>query len=76
MMPRHESKQCPRCGKTFECKMGDITHCHCSDIKLSEEVMEFISMRYEDCLCHQCLIDLKNPQIFFTEKYINGRQAK
>lgn len=68
-MPVHEQKNCPRCNKAFECKVGDVVHCQCNSLQLSIEERSFIESKYHDCLCHQCLTDLKNKYIFFKEKY-------
>jgi hypothetical protein len=69
-MPAHETKTCARCQQAFECKMGDISHCHCKDVQLTLEELAFIESRYVDCLCHQCLLDLKNKTVLFREKYL------
>ncbi|WP_082869020.1 cysteine-rich CWC family protein [Oleiphilus sp. HI0125] len=58
-MPNHEEIKCPRCGSPFECKMGSITICHCSDVHLSREQMAFISEHWQGCLCHACLLEIK-----------------
>jgi hypothetical protein len=68
-MPLHEQKNCARCNQSFECKAGDIAHCHCKDVQLSLEERSFIEGKYIDCLCHQCLLDLKNKYVLFKEKY-------
>jgi hypothetical protein len=59
-MPFHEIKKCPRCGSTFECKAGNISQCLCNSIKLTDVVAAFIELQYNDCLCLQCLQELKN----------------
>ena len=69
-MPQHEIKICPRCDNTFECKAGDIAHCQCNCIWLSIEERCFIEERYTDCLCLNCLLQLKNRFVFFKEKYL------
>jgi uncharacterized protein (TIGR00290 family) len=46
-------KACARCGQSFECKVADIIHCHCYGMKLND-----ISIKYDDCLCHLCLLEL------------------
>jgi len=66
----HEEKHCPRCGNRFECKAGAITACQCYGITLSDEERAFIEGRYNDCLCRNCLLELKNCYIFFKEKYL------
>ncbi|MFT3825753.1 MAG: cysteine-rich CWC family protein [Chitinophagaceae bacterium] len=73
-MCRHEEKKCSRCGKPFECKVGNVTQCHCSNIDLTDEQRSFIAQRYQDCLCHQCLLDLKQGYVLFKEKFLqHGR---
>jgi len=69
-MPLHEEKSCPRCNKPFECKAGDITQCQCYGIQLSVEERAFVEARYKDCLCADCLLQLKNRYLLFKEKYL------
>ena len=66
---KHELKVCPRCGKTFECKPGDITNCQCAGLKISEEVAAFIAKKYGDCLCISCLRELNQEQNLFIKKF-------
>ena len=54
-MYQHETKNCPRCNKPFECKADYITQCWCSDIELKPELKAWLEQRYNDCLCHDCL---------------------
>ena len=56
----HEEKHCPKCGKAFECKPGNITQCQCSGVQLTAEERSFIEKQYEDCLCIACLRLLKS----------------
>ncbi|PWT73158.1 MAG: hypothetical protein C5B59_14040 [Bacteroidetes bacterium] len=70
-MPSHEEKICPRCEKSFECKSGDIAHCQCTQIHLSVEERAFIEEHYEDCLCTQCLLDLKSNYLLYREKILS-----
>ncbi|WP_160710918.1 cysteine-rich CWC family protein [Chitinophaga solisilvae] len=58
-MCEHETKSCPRCGGLFECKVGSILLCHCADVQLNETERQFISSQYQDCLCHECLLQMK-----------------
>ena len=69
-MCQHEEKICPRCTKRFECKSGSITQCQCSGIKLSNEEKAFIEDCYGDCLCRNCLLELKSRYVFFKEKFL------
>lgn len=59
---KHELKVCPRCGKAFECKPGDIANCQCYGVKVSEKVTAFIAKKYGDCLCIACLQELNLKQ--------------
>ena len=69
-MPLHEVKVCSRCNNAFECKADDIAHCHCNNIQLSVEERAFIEERYKDCLCANCLLQLKDRYTLFKEKYL------
>ena len=55
MTYKHEIKHCPRCSKTFECKVGNIPACQCRAPKLSYEERVYIESKYTDCLCKNCL---------------------
>lgn len=65
----HESKNCPRCKKAFECKPGNITQCQCHGIELTPALKAFIEQRYNDCLCRDCLQFLQQELNFFKEKH-------
>jgi cysteine-rich CWC protein len=67
-MCAHEQKICLRCSNKFECKLGSITECQCYGISLTAEETAFIESRYDDCLCGNCLIELKNRYIAFRKK--------
>ncbi|MFP4062305.1 MAG: cysteine-rich CWC family protein [Halochromatium sp.] len=49
------TKQCPRCGVDFECKVDDLRHCDCVAVKVSLPVLKTLQDQYEDCLCPDCL---------------------
>ena len=68
-MCKHEAKTCPRCQAAFECKVGDITRCQCYGLCFTPEEKTFITERFEDCLCRQCLLELKKPDTRFREKF-------
>jgi hypothetical protein len=73
-MCKHEEKNCPRCGQQFECKVGDIAHCQCFGISFTIEEKAFIEERYEECLCRNCLLGLKQGEIRNREfKITNGK---
>lgn len=69
-MCQHETKNCPRCNKAFECKPGNITQCQCFGIVMTTEQNAYIELRYSDCLCRNCLIQLQNEVELFKEKFI------
>lgn len=52
---KHETKTCPRCGRTFECKSSNPLRCDCAEIGLSEDAQMPIQDLYRDCLCVRCL---------------------
>jgi len=58
-MCKHEPKNCPRCNHPFECKVGDIAHCQCMTVPLTDEERKFIGERHDDCLCANCMRELK-----------------
>jgi len=59
-MLKHEITQCLRCEADFECKSGTINLCQCSKIELSSAQLEYIHLRYDGCLCLECLKILQN----------------
>ena len=67
-MCKHEHKNCPRCGEGFECKVGDVTNCQCYGIELSVEEEAFITKQFADCLCRNCLQQLKSRYTLFVEQ--------
>lgn len=58
-MPRHEDQVCPRCGVTFECKVGSVFICGCTSIELTDDQLSRIRSLYYGCLCLSCLRALK-----------------
>ncbi|MBZ9729900.1 cysteine-rich CWC family protein [Salegentibacter sp. JZCK2] len=66
-MIKHEEKYCPRCKTEFECKVGSIQLCQCSDIKLENKELEYIRGLYENCLCARCMKELKTE--FHNQNY-------
>jgi Cysteine-rich CWC len=55
-----ELKYCPRCKQGFECNPSDITNCDCYGIGFSDDHRKWIAGRFEDCICHHCLLALRN----------------
>lgn len=52
-------KECPSCKKSFGCNAADIAKCQCSELEIEPEVQNKISLLYSDCLCNDCLANLK-----------------
>jgi len=61
-MNKHETKHCPRCKTSFECKVGDIIRCQCQTVTLLPETTLFLSNTNFDCLCAVCLSDFNDMQ--------------
>jgi hypothetical protein len=59
-MNKHEQKYCPRCAVAFECKVGNITQCQCSNISLNIEEQAYIGSLYQDCLCAACIVTVRS----------------
>ena len=59
-MKKHEEKNCPVCESKFECKVGSILLCQCSQISLTDDEIDYIKTKYDDCLCLNCMKTLKN----------------
>ncbi len=72
-MHKHEEKKCPRCNKAFECKVGSILLCQCTTVTLNEEERTYLRDRYTDCLCAQCMQDLKME---YHNELLKGRIDK
>ncbi len=45
-------KTCEHCGRTFEC--GGY-QCWCGKLGITEQQMDWVAARYQDCLCSHCL---------------------
>ena len=69
-MCKHEASCCPRCNNTFECKVGNITQCQCYGILLSLEERAYVDTLFTDCVCSQCLLQMKNDFIHFKNQFI------
>lgn len=69
-MCHQETKKCARCKIIFDCKSGNISHCPCYGIVLSDDQKAYLEQRYTDCLCRSCLQNLPDEFNLFKEKYI------
>ena len=68
-MEKHEPMICPRCGAGFVCKAGNITECQCYGVQTTVEEDSYIASHYPNqCLCRQCLIELKSRYRLFVEQ--------
>lgn len=66
MQTKHEIKHCPRCGDSFECKVGDVVNCQCYEVKIQVQTNEFLAQAYYDCLCKNCLAAI-DKQLMLAE---------
>lgn len=69
-MCKHENKNCPKCNAIFECKAGNITQCQCYPIKFSEAQRAYAEEKFDNCLCNNCLLLLRDEFEYFKEKFI------
>jgi hypothetical protein len=62
-------KICPKCRTEFECKHS--SNCWCIDVKITEELTNYLRKNYNDCLCRNCLnnyiLTSMKDQIRFNE---------
>ncbi|MXV15276.1 hypothetical protein GS398_08180 [Pedobacter sp. HMF7056] len=58
-MTKHEIISCERCRTRIECKANSFTKCQCSTVRLSLNETQFISERFDGCLCAHCLLELQ-----------------
>jgi hypothetical protein len=73
-MCKHEEKNCPVAIHPLSVKQGDVLKCQCYGIELSVAEEAFIKSTYNDCLCNNCLVQLKSRyQLFIEQKvlYVN-----
>ncbi len=54
------SKSCSRCQREFVCNPDDILNCDCHKIHLSLEETQFVASQFNDCICNNCLLELKH----------------
>ena len=69
-MCKHEEKHCPRCKILFECKVGNITQCQCSEISMNIDEQQYIFKQYNDCLCLNCIVALCKE--YNNQKFISN----
>ncbi|MDE3142544.1 MAG: cysteine-rich CWC family protein [Bacteroidota bacterium] len=67
-MAHHENKNCPRCNTSFECKVGNVLECQCSQVKLKYDERVYVESLYTDCLCINCLRILQQQYLMLRKK--------
>jgi hypothetical protein len=60
---KHEIIACERCREKIECKANNYTQCQCNQVQLSLNELQYISENYEDCLCANCLMLIKEEYL-------------
>lgn len=72
-------KQCPRCGKTFNCLHNeDPMHCQCTKVKLTMAASLHIRHNFIDCLCGTCLRDINDnhhPYALYVHGFGSGAKS-
>lgn len=53
-------RECNRCQSAFNCREDRRDLCHCTHIYILPEIKNYIKENYDDCLCHNCLKEVKN----------------
>ncbi|WP_394803186.1 cysteine-rich CWC family protein [Membranihabitans marinus] len=59
-MKQNKESYCPRCLLPFECRVDNISLCHCNAIILTHEEKQYIAKLYQGCLCNKCILELKS----------------
>ena len=57
MYPKYEPRECARCKKLHICTLS--VQCACFDVEITDKVMDYITFHFDDCLCKDCLEELK-----------------
>ena len=57
MHSKYDSSACARCNKLHLCT--GTPHCPCFDLPVPEETLEFIASHYDECLCNDCMEELR-----------------
>ena len=50
---------CACCGEQFKCEPEYIAQCQCSKIRLTDNLISYISSKYQKCLCINCLLKIQ-----------------
>ena len=68
-MMKYAPKACDHCGKLHICT-GTV-HCPCFDVIVSEAVLEYIAVHFDECLCNDCIENLMNKAcINYESQYV------
>ena len=57
MYPKYEPRECARCKEHHICTLS--VHCTCFEMEITDKVMDYITLHFDDCLCKDCLEELK-----------------
>lgn len=61
MYPKFEPRECARCKKRHICTLS--VQCNCFDAEITDKVMDYITLHFDDCLCNDCLEELKKDDL-------------
>ena len=59
-MTKGRERKCPKCNNAFICTPDDILNCKCSTITLNKLETEYLKGLFNDCICSQCLLEIKS----------------
>lgn len=63
---------CPFCKKDNNCMVNNPNNCWCNDIKVPEDLREFIPNEYKlkACICKECILSFKEDKKLFIKKIV------
>ena len=64
MFSKYEPKECANCGELHICT-GTV-QCPCFDVEVPEEILDYIATHFDECLCNDCMEELKRKRLSFT----------
>ncbi len=56
-------KKCSKCDTEFKCEGNNIAQCHCKNVTLNSTQTKYLTQKYDDCLCANCLIEVTKIKI-------------
>jgi len=60
MYSKYAPKECANCGKLHICT-GTV-RCPCFEVEVPEDVLDYIAIHFDECLCNECMEELKKTE--------------